>query len=229
MMGPRAWAAVVAGILVGGAASAQVPPTRAEAERYTGLLGLAHAGFHNDIIQWLVNGADPNVRDARGRTPYLIAAHRGDLEAMRILVKGGADPCAMDRDDYDAITILAVSNRPLGVVTAIALGGDPGAITSPWRGTALIAAAHHGHVDVVRALADAGAPLDHVNRLGWTALIEAIVLGDGGRNHRRTVQVLLDAGADPNRPDRDGRTPLTLAESRGYRAIADLIRAKGGR
>jgi hypothetical protein len=226
---PLASAAALAALVLAVPLAAQVPPTPAEAERYIGLLGLANAGFHNDIIQWLVNGADPNVRDKRGRTPFLVAAHRGDIEAMRLLAKGGADPRAMDQDSYDAVTILAVANRPLGVATAIDIGGDPRAVTSPWQGTALIAAAHLGHVDVVRVLIGAGAPLDHVNRLGWTALIEAIVLGDGGRNHQRTVQLLLEAGADPNRPDRDGHTPLSLAEGRGYGAIAGLIRARGGR
>lgn len=47
---------------------------------------------------------------------------------------------------------------------------------------ALIAAAHLGHVEVVKALIAGKAPLDRVNNLNWTALIESIVLGDGGPN-----------------------------------------------
>ena len=71
---------------------------------------------------------------------------------------------------------------------AIASGGNTRAITSPYKGTALIAAAHLGHAEVVEALIAAKAPLDHVNNLGWTALIEAIVLGDGGPRHQATVE-----------------------------------------
>ena len=48
----------------------------------------------------------------------------------------------------------------------------------------------------VRTLIAAKAPLDHVNNLQWTALIEFIVLGDGGRNHTETLRALVDAGAN---------------------------------
>jgi hypothetical protein len=79
----------------------------------------------------------------------------------------------------------------------------------PYQGTALIAAAHLGHDDVVRKLIAAKAPLDHVNNLGWTAVIESIVLGDGGTRHVATLKALVDAGANVNLVDRSGATPLT--------------------
>ena len=210
-------------------ASAQTPPSAAEIASYTGLLGVTQSGAHNEIRQLLVNGLDPNSRDGNGRTPYLVAAYRGDIVAMELLVKGGADPRAKDNQNYDAITILAVANRLAAMQAAIRLGGNPREITSPYLGTALIAAAHLGHADVVKALIDAGAPLDHVNNLGWTALIESIVLGDGGANHQRCLRDLLAAGANPNRADRSGITPLKLAEGRGYGPMADMLRAEGGR
>jgi len=72
-----------------------------------------------------------------------------------------------------------------------------------------------------------GAPLDHVNNLGWTALIEAVVLGDGGPDHVRTVQYLVEAGADLSIPDRDGVTALQHAEGRNYTEIAEIIAAGG--
>jgi ankyrin repeat protein len=210
-------------------ACAQTPPSAAEIASYTGLLGVTQSGAHNEIRQLLVNGLDPNSRDGNGRTPYLVAAYRGDIVAMELLVKGGADPRAKDNQNYDAITILAVANRLAAMKAAIALGGNPREITSPYQGTALIAAAHLGHADVVKALIGAGAPLDHVNNLGWTAVIESIVLGDGGANHQRCLRDLLAAGANPNLADRSGVTPLKLAEGRGYGAMADMLRAKGGR
>jgi hypothetical protein len=221
---------ILAALLAAAApAAAQTPPSPEERAAYTGLLGVAASGAHNEIAQLIVNGLDPNIRDGHGRTPYLVAAHNGDIRAMEALARGGADTRAKDSRNYDAITILAVADRPEAMQAAIRLGGDARAITSPYAGTALIAAAHLGHHRVVAALIAAGAPLDHVNNLGWTAVIESIVLGDGGANHRETLRLLLDAGADPNLPDRQGRTPLALATDRGYAPMAQMLRAKGGR
>jgi uncharacterized protein len=204
-------------------------PLADEIAAFTSLHAVTWSGAHNEIRQLLVNGIDPNLRDAKGRTPFLLAAHRGDIIAMRLLVEGGADPRAKDASAYDAVTIAAVLDKLPALSAALQLGGDPRAITSPWQGTALIAAAHAGHPETVRVLIEAGAPLDHVNSLGWTALIEAIVLGDGGRRYQRIVTLLLNSGADPNLADRNGANPLALAKSRGFNEIANLLAAKGGR
>jgi ankyrin repeat protein len=110
------------------------------------------------------------------------------------------------------------------VALALQLGGNPKAITSPYDGTALIAAAHLGHVAVIRALIEGKAPLDHINNIGWTALMEAVVLGDGGRAHTETVRLLVEAGADKSIADREGRTPLDHAEARRYTEIIAILR-----
>jgi uncharacterized protein len=81
----------------------------------------------------------------------------------------------------------------------------------------------------VRILVAAGAPLDHVNNLGWTAVMESIVLGDGGARHTDTLKALLDAGANPNLPDRGGLTPLAHARARGYRRMVELLEARKAR
>lgn len=90
---------------------------------------------------------------------------------------------------------------------------------------ALIAGAHLGHHEVVRRLIAGGAPLDHVNNLGWTALIEPMILGDGGPDRIETVRALVEAGADRTIADRDGVTPLQHAEARGHEVIAAILRA----
>jgi hypothetical protein len=111
----------------------------------------------------------------------------------------------------------------------LAQGASAKLVTSRYDGTALIAAAHLGHDGVVRQLIDAGAPLDHVNNLHWTALIEAIVLGDGGARHQATLQALLKAGANTQLADRSGQTPLALARARGYDAMVRALVAAGAR
>ena len=81
----------------------------------------------------------------------------------------------------------------------------------------------------MQELIRAGAPLDHVNNLGWTALIEAVILGDGGPRHVATVRALVDAGADVGLADRQGITPLRHARARGYGEIAAILERAGGR
>ena len=169
----------------------------------------------------IAGGADVRARDGYGRTPLHVAAYAGRHDAMRALGRGGADPNALENDRYDIVTIAAVANDLPTLKVALALGDRPGNITSRYDGTALIAAAHLGHADIVRELIRAGAPLDHVNNLGWTALIESIVLGDGGPRHVATLKALVEAGANVNLADRNGSTPLALAKGRGYTTMVD--------
>jgi len=118
-----------------------------------------------------------------------------------------------------------VANDVALLESALELGNRADLVTSPYDGTALIAAAHLGHHEVVARLIEGGAPLDHVNNLGWTALMEAVVLGDGGPAHQRTVALLLEAGADASIADNAGVTPLEHARGRGFDAIAALLEA----
>jgi ankyrin repeat protein len=111
----------------------------------------------------------------------------------------------------------------------LAAGASAKLVTSVYDGTALIAAAHLGHDGVVRELIRAGAPLDHVNNLGWTALIEAVILGNGGLRHTETVRALVEAGADPTISDRAGVTPLQHAQARGYSSIVSILHQIGRR
>jgi ankyrin repeat protein len=173
----------------------------------------------------VASGADIEARDSYRRTPVHVAAFASQDDALRALAEAGADMNALEAQVYDVVTIAAVADDPDLMSLAIELGNDPGLTTSPYEGTALIAAAHLGHAEVVRRLIAAGAPLDHVNNLGWTALIEAVILGDGGPDHVAVVQALLAGGADPEIADREGTTPLAHAEARGYDTIASLIHA----
>jgi ankyrin repeat protein len=159
----------------------------------------------------------------------MVAAYKRNHAAATALINAGANLNALDNERYDLLTIAAVLADLEMVKLAIAAGADTGLVTSPYDGTALIAAAHLGHVDVVRALIDGKAPLDHVNNLGWTALIEAIVLGDGGRRHIAIVRALIAADANPNLADGNGDTPVALAQQRGFAAIARIVRQAGGR
>ena len=210
-------------------AQAQVAPSAAEAAAYTGLHAAAHKGDVAKVQRLVALGAGLNATDAHGRTPLHVATFARQREAIRALAKAGADLNRLEADRYDAVTIAAVADDEATLKVLLDLGASAKQTTSRYDGTALIAAAHLGHDGVVRQLIAAGAPLDHVNNLHWTAVIESIVLGDGGPRHQATLKALIDAGANLQLTDRSGQTPLSLAKARGFSAMVSMLEKAGAR
>jgi uncharacterized protein len=210
-------------------AGAQVGPSATEAAQYKGLHAAAHKGDLAQIEKLVAAKADLNARDGYGRTPIHVAAFARQREAIRALAKAGANLNLLENDRYDGITIASVADDEETLRTLIALGASARLTTSRYDGTALIAAAHLGHDGVVKQLIAAGAPLDHVNNLHWTAVIESIVLGNGGPRHQETLRALTAAGANLQLTDRQGNTPLQLARSRGYKEMVLMLEKANAR
>ena len=208
---------------------AQVAPTADEAARYSGLHAAAQRGDAGAIRTLAGSGSHLDARDGYGRTPLHVATFARQREAIRALAAAGADLNLLENDRYDAVTIASVADDEETLRLLLSLGASARQVTSRWDGTALIAAAHLGHDGVVRQLIGAGAPLDHVNNLHWTAAIESIVLGNGGPRHQASLKALIDARANLQLADRDGRTPLQLARSRGYAEMVKMLEAAGAR
>ncbi len=209
-------------------ASAQTPPTERELRIYAGLHDAAARGDVAEIDKLIAEGEKPDLQDANSRTPLHVAVFRHHHAAARALLRLGANANALDAQRYDILTIAAVDNDLEMLKIALEGGSNPRAVTSPYNGTALIAAAHRGHVEAVQMLIAAKAPLNHVNNLGWTALLEAIVLGNGSAKYNATVEALVKAGCDINLPDRHGITALGHARTRGYGQIARILERAGG-
>jgi ankyrin repeat protein len=224
-------AAAVIGLsaVAGGPAMAQVAPSASEAAAYTGLHAAAQKGDVAKIEKLAATKADLNARDGNGRTPLHVAAFARQREAIKALVKAGADINLLDKDRYDGVTIASVADDEETLRVLLALGASAKLTTSRYDGTALIAAAHLGHDGVVKQLITAGAPLDHVNNLHWTAAIESVVLGNGGPRHQETLKALIKAGANLQLTDRQGNTPLQLAKSRGFTDMEKLLSQAGAR
>ena len=208
------------------AAYAQTPPSQTERARYTGLFLAAARGDTAQIKALVAKGARTDQRDNYERTPLHVATYAKHHDAMRALMALGADPNALEKDRYDIVTIAAVANDVPTLKVALEIGCSAKNVTSRYDGTALIAAAHLGNPEVVRTLIQAKAPLDHVNNLGWTAVIESIVLGDGGPRHVETLYTLIEAGANVTIADRNGKTPLALARARRYDEMIRLLEKK---
>ncbi len=217
--------ATLALALMPGAASAQLAPSPADVAQFGALHAAAQRGDLPRLVAALAAGASINGRERHGRTALHVATFARQREAIRALAKAGADLSAVEDDRYDAVTIAAVADDEPTLQVLLGLGASAKLITSRYDGTALIAAAHLGHDGVVRQLIAAGAPLDHVNNLHWTATIEAVVLGDGGPRHQATLRALVAAGANLALADRLGKTALELARARGFDAMVRVLEA----
>ncbi|MFF3096203.1 ankyrin repeat domain-containing protein [Streptomyces cyaneofuscatus] len=189
------------------------------------LLTAARTGDTGGVRTAIEGGARVDVRDEELRTPLLLAALGDHVEAARLLVAAGADPDAQDRREDSPWLVTGVTGSVAMLHVLLPAGPDL-TLRNRFGGISLIPASERGHVAYVReVLRVTGIDVDHVNRLGWTALLEAVILGDGGRAHQEVVELLLAAGASPGLPDGDGVTALTHAERRGFAEIAALLRA----
>jgi ankyrin repeat protein len=173
-------------------------------------------------------GADVEQRDANGRTAVLAATAGNHLAVVRALIARGANVNAQDHQ-RDSAFLLAGARGSTEIVRATLAAGADLKLPNRFGGNALIPACERGHVETVRFLLTTPIAVNHVNNLGWTCLLEAVILGDGGPAHQEIVRMLVAHKADLNLADRDGVTPLQHARRRGQNEVAELLRAAGAR
>jgi uncharacterized protein len=206
------------------------PPENSPAKAANDQLILAaERGDTLEVLRLLRACADINARDGRGRTPVMAATHANRIDTVQALIQAGADIQLQDNLKDNPFLYAGAE----GLLEILRLTIDAGAntrITNRFGGTALIPAAEHAHVEVIRELLTrTDVDVNHVNNLGWTALLEAIILGNGDQRHVQTVQLLVTAGANVNLPDGNGVTPLAHARRRGFQAIVDILQKAGAR
>lgn len=193
----------------------------------TELIERAEAGDLAALHRLLDEPLDIDEPDERGRTAVMAATYARQTAAVALLLSRSADPDL--RDDQRNNPFLFAGAEGLLDILRLAkeAGADP-TITNRYGGVALIPACERGHIEVVRyLLAETDIDVDHVNNLGWTALLEAIILADRGETQQDVVSLLLEHGADPDLADKDGVSPLNHARSRGFQNIARILIAEG--
>ena len=186
------------------------------------LLAAASRGDADAVASALRAGADLEARDGKRRTALLLAVTGDHVDAARVLVAMGADPDALD-DRHDTPWLVTGVTGSVAMLEALLPAGPDLTIRNRYGGVSVIPASERGHVDYVRRVVRTGIDVNHVNDLGWTALLEAVILGDGGSRHQQIVRILLDAGADRSIADKDGVTALQHARAKGYAAIAGIL------
>ncbi|MFX3635992.1 MAG: ankyrin repeat domain-containing protein [Candidatus Pristimantibacillus sp.] len=183
----------------------------------------AENGDTDKVLQGIKDGIDMNTRDDQGRTAILAATHGNKVDTVRALVEAGADINLQD-NRLDNPLLYAGAEGLLDIVKVMVEAGADPAITNRYGGTALIPASEHGYVEVVKELLSGSTiNVNHVNNLGWTALMEAIVLNDGGEQQQQVIQLLIEYGADVTIPDKNGVTPLEHARANHFEAIERLL------
>ncbi len=195
----------------------------------TDLHRAAQANDHARIVSLVSQGAEIESRDAAGRTPLLIATHANAVEAARVLIEAGADVNAKDSIQDTPFLYAGAEGRTEILRLILATGKANLKDTNRYGGTALIPAAHHGHPDTVRVLLKTQIAIDHINNLGWTALLETIILSDGGPVHQDILAQLIAAGANVNIADAEGVSPLTHAKQRGYAEMIKMLEKAGAK
>jgi len=193
------------------------------------VLSAAINGDKQQLQQIIQSGGSIDVVDSRGRSAVLHVTMQNNIDALRLLIELGADVDYYDESksadviDQTAFLYAGAKGMNQALPLLINAGAKPN-IYNYYGGTALIPAAEKGYVKTVELLLkNSKIDVNHVNNLGWTALMEAVVLSDGGIEQQQIVALLLAYGADASITDKEGVSVLTHAQKRGYTAIVELL------
>ncbi|MDR0221858.1 MAG: ankyrin repeat domain-containing protein [Lachnospiraceae bacterium] len=187
------------------------------------LISATEKGDVETVKQLLAQGAYIHAQDKDGRCALVVAAYHNNLEIADLLIAAGADVNLKDDTIQSAYLIAAMEGYLELLEKTLAAGADVHSTDSD-NGTGLIRASDRGHADIVKRLLKTDIRVNHINRIGWIALHEAVILGGGDERHTEVVRLLVAAGADVNLPDKkEGKSPLEYAQSRGYTEMVKIM------
>ncbi|MBN6205471.1 ankyrin repeat domain-containing protein [Ralstonia pickettii] len=191
------------------------------------LIDCAERGDTKKVLNLLKDGAEINATNEHGVTAVMAATQNHQTDTVHMLIQQGAD-INIRNNNQDNVLLYAGAEGFLDIVKLAVEAGADTTLTNRYDGTALIPASERGHVEVVKELlTHSDTDVNHINNLHWTALLEAIILGEGGKDHQKIVQLLVNHGADVNISDGDGVTPLQHAQNHGYREIVGILKEAG--
>lgn len=196
-------------------------------EAVSQFLQAAESGDLAQLQVLLATGVDINATNRQGRTAITLASLKQHYDCVEYLIASGADINRQDQTCFNPF-LLACLNNDLHLLRIVLKAHPDLNCLSRFGGVGLTPACEKGHIDIVRELLlHTGINVNHTNFVGWTPLLEAIILNDGGSTQQEIVRLLLEHGANPHMTDKYGKTPLTLAREKGYTDIAQLLIAAG--
>lgn len=174
------------------------------------------------IKKYIARGQNIHATNRRGRTALMMATYNHHVELAALLIEAGASVNQQD-DMKNSPYLYAAAEGYVDILRLMKGKIDP-TVTNRYGGIGLIPACERGSVEAVEwILNNTTSNIDHINNLGWTPLLAAIILGDGSSHYQRIVELLLSSGANPNIADKDGVTPLEHAEKSSYAEISKIL------
>ena len=187
----------------------------------------AELGNLHQLKTCLTQGVDINASNRQGQTAITLASLNQHYDCISVLISAGVDINQQDRTCLNPFLLSCLNNDIKLLQLILPAKPDLNCLTR-FGGVGLTPACEKGHIEIVKILlAETDINVNHTNFVGWTPLLEAIVLNDGGAKQQEIVKLLLDHGANPHMTDKYGKTPLELAREKGFDAIADLLLAAG--
>lgn len=192
-------------------------------------LEAAGKGDIDALKNCLEQGVDINARNRQKRTAILIAAMNEHYHAVEFLVGAGADVDLQDETCFNPFLYACIHGK-LELVRMMVKANTNLELLTRFGGVGITPACEKGHVEIVRELlTTTDINVNHTNFVGWTPLIEAIILGDGGERQQTIIKLLIEHGVNVNMVDKYGVTPLELARRKGYKEIEQILLEAGAK
>jgi ankyrin repeat protein len=201
-------------------------------DRFGGTAFATAAIWGNPTLTKLLADAGASAQDSQAVVQALnMAIFENKLDLVEDLLARGIDVNAPAPGGTTPLFTAAMMGRQALVRRLLDLGADPSAGTED-RESPLSRAATMGHVAIVRALLEAGADPKTEGQCGRTPVLDLV--HDYGRNPMSStggvpecLRMLIDAGAEIDARDNDGRTALQVAAAAGHEDLAAILRAAG--
>lgn len=207
-----------------------------KAQEYTDIVQAVKEGNIAVVEQLLEKGANPNAQNSQKKTLLYLATEANNLEMVDLLLnKGALVDFPFDKkgevdeqnvpDVIDPTPLLyAGAHGQTAIINRLIRENPNLEIRNHYGGNALIPAAEKGHYETAKLLLEkTDIDIDFINYLGWTALLEVVILSKDRDMQLKMTKLLLDFEASISIPDKDGKDALVHAKEKQNIKLVELL------